>query len=317
MLLTSQADRPVIGGVTEFIRGCRGIVRIVAVTHDASHTTKESGRMRHIRVRASFMVPHGTSHSPHGRASLLRNGERGGGLFYRPHARGHFVSFMTHVRGHASQTWSLFYMIPRRVQVDFCRSSAIGEGQMDRPSAPDHTAWPFVPFAPQDWERIPPAVQAYLRTVQYGLVQLQGLQERVVALEVRHQPEATTSHRPPSSDHPYTKRCRHSTPTIPRKAGGKPGYAGHCHALWPSTALHARCVCGQTAVALTTPYHTHQVPGHWSRRYMPPQGSVSLAHGPEPGLPTTDAWATTRTPNDGHHRPPPTMPPHPDQRRAF
>ena len=53
---------------------------------------------------------------------------------------------------------------------------------MDQPIAPDSAAWPF-PFAQQEWERTPPAVQAYVRTVQHDLAQLQDLQERVAALE--------------------------------------------------------------------------------------------------------------------------------------
>jgi hypothetical protein len=47
---------------------------------------------------------------------------------------------------------------------------------MDQPPAPDSTAWPF-PFPPQDWEQTPPAVQAYLRTVQQDLVLFHDLRE--------------------------------------------------------------------------------------------------------------------------------------------
>lgn len=133
---------------------------------------------------------------------------------------------------------------------------------MDQPSAPDSATWPF-PFSQQDWEQTPPAVQAYLRTVQHDRAQLQDLQERVTALEARLQQDSTTSHRPPSSDNPYKKRRQRPTPTTPRKAGGKPGHAGHCQALLPPTAVHElypeRCACGHTAFAMTTPYHTHQV----------------------------------------------------------
>ena len=133
---------------------------------------------------------------------------------------------------------------------------------MDQPIAPDSAAWPF-PFAQQEWEQTPPAVQAYVRTVQHDLAQLQDLQERVAALEARLQQDSTTSHRPPSSDNPYKKRRQRSTPTTARKAGGKPGHAGHRPVLLPSTAVHElypeRCACGHTTFALTTPYHTHQV----------------------------------------------------------
>lgn len=133
---------------------------------------------------------------------------------------------------------------------------------MDQPIAPDSAAWPF-PFAQQEWEQTPPAVQAYVRTVQHDLAQLQDLQERVAALEARLQQDSTTSHRPPSSDNPYKKRRPRSTPATARKAGGKPGHAGHGQVLLPSTAEHklypARCTCGHTAFALMTPYQTHQV----------------------------------------------------------
>ena len=133
---------------------------------------------------------------------------------------------------------------------------------MDQPIAPDSAAWPF-PFAQQEWEQTPPAVQAYVRTVQHDLAQLQDLQERVAALEARLQQDSTTSHRPPSSDNPYKKRRPRSTPTTARKAGGKPGHAGHGQVLLPSTAEHKlypeRCTCGHTAFAMMTPYQTHQV----------------------------------------------------------
>jgi transposase len=133
---------------------------------------------------------------------------------------------------------------------------------MDQPSAPDSAAWPF-PFSPQDWEQTPPAVQAYLRTVQHDLAQLQDLQGRVAALEARLQQDSTTSHRPPSSDNPYKKRRPRSTPTTTRKAGGKLGHMGHRQVLLPPTAVHElypeRCACGHTAFAMTTPYQTHQV----------------------------------------------------------
>ena len=80
--------------------------------------------------------------------------------------------------------------------------------------------WPF-PFTPQDWEQTPPAVQAYLRTVRDALGQLQ---ERVDTLEARLQQNATTSHRPPSSDSPYKKQRQCPSTTTPQKAGGKLGH---------------------------------------------------------------------------------------------
>jgi transposase len=120
-----------------------------------------------------------------------------------------------------------------------------------------HPLWPF-PFVPQDWEHTPAAVQAYVHTLQDELTQLRT---RVEALEARLTQTSMTSHRPPSSDSPY-KKPRHRA-TMPRKAGGKPGHAGHRQVLLPPTAVHdlrpERCPCGNTTFAATRPYYTHQV----------------------------------------------------------
>ena len=130
---------------------------------------------------------------------------------------------------------------------------------MEPRSEPTNTVWPF-PFTPQDWEQTPPAVQAYLRTVCDELGQLH---ERVETLEARLQQNSTTSHRPPSSDNPYKKPRQRTTATTPRKAGGKPGHAGHRQVLLPPTAVHdlrpERCPCGNTTFAALRPYYTHQV----------------------------------------------------------
>ena len=121
------------------------------------------------------------------------------------------------------------------------------------------TAWPF-PFTPQDWEHTPSAVQAYLRAMRDELGQLQA---RVETLEARLTQNSTTSHRPPSSDSPYKKQRPRPTATTPRKAGGKPGHPGHRQVLVPPTTIREvkpeRCACGNTTLAVTTPYHTHQV----------------------------------------------------------
>jgi hypothetical protein len=119
--------------------------------------------------------------------------------------------------------------------------------------------WPF-PFTPQAWAQTPPAVPAYLRTVRDALGQLQ---ERVETLEAWLQQNSTTSHRLPSSDSPYKKPCPRPPATTPRKAGGKPGHLGHRQALFsPTTVRELRpewCACGNTTLALSTPYYTHQV----------------------------------------------------------
>ena len=124
---------------------------------------------------------------------------------------------------------------------------------------PMSTAWPW-PFAPQDWEHTPTAVQTYVHTLQDELTQLR---EQVEALEARLAQNSTTSHRPPSSDSPYKKPRQRLASATPRKAGGKPGHPGHRQGLLPPTTVQAlrpeRCACGHTTFTLTTPYHTHQV----------------------------------------------------------
>ena len=133
---------------------------------------------------------------------------------------------------------------------------------MDQPAPPESTAWPF-PFPHQDWEQTPPAVQAYLLAVQHDLAHLRVLQNRVEVLEARLKQDSTTSNRPPSSDHPYTKTHRRSTSAPPRKAGGKPGHVGHRQVLLAPTAVHElhpeRCACGHTTFGMRTPSQTHQV----------------------------------------------------------
>ena len=130
---------------------------------------------------------------------------------------------------------------------------------MEPLAEPMHTTWPF-PFVPQDWEHTPAAVQAYVHTLQDELTHLR---ERVDALEARLQATSTTSHRPPSSDSPYKKPRQHTTASTPRKAGGKPGHAGHRQVLLPPTAVYdlrpERCPCGNTTFAAMRPYYTHQV----------------------------------------------------------
>src|SRR5262249_38098546 len=126
-------------------------------------------------------------------------------------------------------------------------------------SEPTHTVWPF-PFPPRDWEQTPLVVQAYVRTLRDEVAQLQ---DRVETLETRLQQNSTTSSRPPSSDSPYKKPRLRTTAATPRKAGGKPGHAGHRQVLLPPTAVHdlrpERCPCGNTTFTMMRPYYTHQV----------------------------------------------------------
>ena len=130
---------------------------------------------------------------------------------------------------------------------------------MEPRSEPTNTVWSF-PFTPQDWEQTPPAVQAYLRT----------LSDEVAQLHDRGEPWKLGSHRilrpRPSRRHrirPIRSLSGTRPSTMPRKAGGKLGHPGHRQGLLPPTTVQAlrpaRCACGNTTFALTTPYHTHQV----------------------------------------------------------
>ena len=78
------------------------------------------------------------------------------------------------------------------------------------PTAPviNTTEWPF-PFAPADWAQTPPAVQAYIVALHQELAQLK---QRVEALEARTQATSQTSSRPPSSDSPYRKGRKKTSP---------------------------------------------------------------------------------------------------------
>src|SRR5215510_15015657 len=124
---------------------------------------------------------------------------------------------------------------------------------MEPQSAPHNTVWTF-PFTPEDWAQTPLAVQAYVHTLRDEVAQLQN---RAEILETRLQQNSTTSSRPPSSDSPYKKPRRHTTPTTPRKAGGKPGHTGHRQVLLAPTSIvevrPERCACGNTAFAGTRP----------------------------------------------------------------
>ena len=121
------------------------------------------------------------------------------------------------------------------------------------------TAWPC-PLTPQDWAQTPPAVQAYVYALHDELTQLRA---RGDALEARLRQNSTTSHRPPSSDLPYTKPRQRTTTPPRRKAGGQQGHLGHRQALLPPTTVREvspeRCVGGNTTLVLLRPYHTHQV----------------------------------------------------------
>ena len=113
---------------------------------------------------------------------------------------------------------------------------------MEPLSESTNPGWPF-PFTPQDWEHTPPAVQAYVRTLQDELTQLR---ERVETLEARLTQNSTTSHRPPSSDSPYKKprqRRRHHAPQSGWETGPSGPSPGALAAHdGPGAAARAVCV---------------------------------------------------------------------------
>src|SRR5262249_53939276 len=108
-----------------------------------------------------------------------------------------------------------------------------------------------IPLA--DWQQTPPSVQALVVT----------LLKRLEAVEARLTQDATTSQRPPSADSPDKKARKPAGDAPPRKAGGQPGHPGHRQSLLAPTDTRVltphQGACGNTALVLTRPYHTHQV----------------------------------------------------------
>jgi transposase len=106
---------------------------------------------------------------------------------------------------------------------------------------------------PADWQQTPPSVKTLVM----------GLLKRLEALEARLNQDATTSHRPPSTNSPYKKRRSPSGSSSSRKAGGQPGHPGHRQRLLVPTdtqvVIPVQCACGNPALSMPRPYYTHQV----------------------------------------------------------
>src|SRR2546421_1050622 len=106
---------------------------------------------------------------------------------------------------------------------------------MSAPTATETPAWPF-PLSREDWAQTPPAVQAYLRTLQQDRHQLQ---QRMATIEARLTRSAKTSNQPPSSDPPYRKHGETPAAAPQQKPGGRPGPRGARQTLCaPSVRPH-------------------------------------------------------------------------------
>jgi transposase len=124
------------------------------------------------------------------------------------------------------------------------------------PSPCDSPQWPF-PFSAADWDKTPPAVQAYLLSLHQRLDQLQ---HQIDQLQGRLDKTSQTSSKPPSFDSPFQKRHRRKSSG---KRGAKPGHPGAGPKLLEPTEVQVilppSCPCGHAALVEAAPYHTHQV----------------------------------------------------------
>src|SRR5918911_4477106 len=127
----------------------------------------------------------------------------------------------------------------------------------------DTPAWSF-PFSHDDWEHTPPAVRAHVAGLQSHVDQLQQqidtLQQQINTLQDRLHQTSKTSHKPPSSDSPFTKPQGR---TSSGKRGARHGHPGTGPTMLAATEVRhvypAPCACGPFDLKAATPYHTHQV----------------------------------------------------------
>ena len=88
------------------------------------------------------------------------------------------------------------------------------------------------PLPPDVFAALPPAVQAYIRSLEAVAAQVAVLQARVVDPEARLGQDSTNSSRPPSSDGPHGKPAPPRTPSG-KTRGGQPGHPKHERAILP------------------------------------------------------------------------------------
>ncbi len=90
-------------------------------------------------------------------------------------------------------------------------------------------------FSPEIWDQTPPAVQAYIESLEARFCALESvirdLQEQNAALQEQLNQNSRNSSRPPSSDGPGSERP--SRPEGKRGRGGQPGHPGHARSLIP------------------------------------------------------------------------------------
>ena len=91
---------------------------------------------------------------------------------------------------------------------------------------------------PELWDRTPPEIQAYIRSLEARLAALEALearvhtlQEQVRTLEEQLQQTSRNSSRPPSSDPPQAQRPKR--PRSGRRRGAQPGHRGQTRTLIP------------------------------------------------------------------------------------
>jgi transposase len=88
----------------------------------------------------------------------------------------------------------------------------------------------LLPFPPELWEQIPVAVQAYIRTLEARVAELEATIQRLLE---RLQQDSHNSSRPPSSDPPQALKPRSRRLPSGRKRGGQPGHPGQSRVLRP------------------------------------------------------------------------------------
>ena len=86
------------------------------------------------------------------------------------------------------------------------------------------------PFPPELWEQTPVAVQAYIRTLEARVAELEATVQRLLE---RLQQDSQNSSRPPSSDPPQALGKRARRGPSGRKRGGQPGHPGQSRTLRP------------------------------------------------------------------------------------